>query len=95
MLYNNDSHSSEAIIVFFPGEQYVNHTSCLTFSERANEAGVRHNQELEGGNYVIKHVFQNAIQIVCSGLFRWVLFLVWGGSRGLDRGALVVKTLPE
>lgn len=35
-------------MVFFPGEQYVSHAGCLTFSERANEAEVRHNQELEG-----------------------------------------------
>lgn len=35
-------------MVFFPGEQYVSHTWCLTFSERAKEVEVRHNQELEG-----------------------------------------------
>lgn len=34
-------------MAFFPGEQYVSHAWCLTFSERANKIEVRHNQELE------------------------------------------------
>lgn len=39
--------------------------------------------------------FKNAIQIICSGLFQWVLFLVLVGGGGVERGALLVKTLHD
>lgn len=101
MLYSNDSHSSEAIVVICPGEQYMNHTWCLTFSKRVNEAGVRHNQEPEGGSYIIKCVFQKCHSkslfcFVSRGPFLfYFIFLNFFSFLILERGKLAVKMLHD